>query len=138
MNRDADAPSRPRTDGLRAAAANRSADAIARAHRAITSRTARDAQVTFATVAAEAAVSESFLYKHRELNDRIKTARRPIGRPRARSQSEAASTASLRIQLEVITARLAAVSERNELLAAENEALRGEISDLRAVRRRRT
>lgn len=127
-----------RIDRLRQAAAARSADAVARAHRAITSLLARETALTFAIVAAEAQVSESFLYKHTELHDRITSARRPGRRPQARSEKESASAASLRIQLDVITERLAKANERNAGLVKENEALRGEVSDLRARLRRPT
>jgi hypothetical protein len=120
-----------RVERLREAAATRSADAIARAHRAVTTLVARGGTVTFASVAAEAHVSESFPCKHSELRDRIAAARR-----KARSSHDAASAASLRVQLDVVIDRLNKTNARNALLAKENETLRGEVSDLRARLRR--
>lgn len=125
-----------RVERLREAAAGRSADATARAHRAITVLANRGTAVTFAAVAAEAKVSESFLYKHRELGDRIRSERRPVGRPQSRSAREAASAASLRVQRDVLAQQLEKAKLRIAELEAENAALRGEISDLRATRRR--
>lgn len=121
-----------RVERLRESAAARSANAIARAQRAITVLTSRGSAVTFASVAAEAGVSESFLYKHVELADRIRAGRRPAGRPTVRSPKEAASAASLRVQLDVLVERLKEANKKIEKLAAENETLRGEVSDLRA------
>jgi hypothetical protein len=94
--------------------------------------TSRGSAVTFASVAAEAHVSESFLYKHQELADRIRTGRRPAGQSKARSRQEAASAASLRVQVHVLIERLEAADLKIKALTAENEALRGEVSDLRA------
>ena len=125
-----------RVERLRKAAATRSAEAIARAHRALTALAARGAAVTFASVAAEAEVSESFLHKHPELRDRVRHGRRPNGRPKARSSKEAASAASLRVQLDVVTERLAEAKRTINQLKQENEALRGAVSELRAQLRR--
>jgi Family of unknown function (DUF6262) len=125
-----------RVERLRLAASTRSAEAIARAHRAITALAARGEAVTFASVAAEAGVSESFLYKHQELGDRVREARKPVGRPKARSTKEAASAASLRVQLDVVTDRLAKAHEKIVALTSEVEMLRGTVADLRARARR--
>lgn len=121
---------------LRDSAAARSADAVARAHRAITVLANREAPVTFASVAAEAQVSQSFLYKHEELTNRIRQTGRPKTRSQARSSAEAASAASLRVQLGVATERLEKANRVIADQAATIEALRGEIADLRARLRR--
>ncbi|WP_434438456.1 DUF6262 family protein [Lentzea sp. E54] len=121
---------------LRESAETRSADAVARTHRAITVLANREAPVTFASVAAEAQVSQSFLYKHGELTERIKKVGRPRSGSRARNGAEAASAASLRVQLAVATEKL---EKANQTIAEQTttiEALRGEVSDLRARLRR--
>jgi hypothetical protein len=125
-----------RTARLKESAVARSADAVARAHRAITVLVNRDVPVTFASVAAEAGVSESFLYKHQELGDRIRQQRKPRTRPKARNNAEAASAASLRVQIGVLADQVEKANEKIRTLTAENEMLRGAVTDLRARQRR--
>jgi hypothetical protein len=63
-----------RTARLAEAAAARTADAAARARRAITKLNATGQPITFVSVARTAGVSTSFLYQHPELNFGAKSA----------------------------------------------------------------
>lgn len=125
-----------RVDRLTAAAQRRSSEAEARARRAIMSLDGRGEPVTFATVAIEAQVSESYLYKHEALASQI---RQHAGRHRPRSSRDAeqsATAASLRTKLAVTVDRLRVVEAELAELRDENATLRGEVLDLR--RRMRT
>jgi hypothetical protein len=123
-----------RTRQLHDAAAARAADSLARARRAIIALNARSAPVTFTTVAAEAKVSLSYLYKHPDLASEIRQ-HRSAGQPRPRQdrnpRCSPASADSLRTQLTVAAERLRTLDTEVRDLRAENEILRGEVLDLR-------
>jgi len=130
-----------RTRQLRDAAANRAADSLARARRAIITLNARGEPVTFAAVAAEAKVSLSYLYKQPELAEEIRQRRstgQPPSHPYRGPRRSPASTDSLRTQLTVAAARLRELESEVRDLRAENEILRGEVLDLRRRQHRAT
>jgi hypothetical protein len=112
-----------RGNGLRAAAAARSADATERARRALVDLHTRGQTITFAGVATRASVSREFLYSHSELRPEIERLR---GEPRppvpARLPSgEHASEESIRT-------RLRAALDENKRLRAELAELRDELA----------
>jgi Family of unknown function (DUF6262) len=107
-----------RGNGLRAAAAARSADATERARRALVDLHERGETITFAGVAARANVSREFLYSHTDLRAEIERLRgEPQPAPARPPSSERASDGSIRTRLR------AALDE--------NKRLREEIAELR-------
>ncbi len=116
-----------RVERLTASAHTRTAEATARAQRAITALLARGATVNFNTVAREGSVSKDFLYGSPELAARIRELRSTgvpiVDVPRAERPSED----SARVQLTVLRASLADQRAEIDHLRRENAALRGEI-----------
>lgn len=111
-----------RVSRLAVAARERSATAHAAAQRAITSLEARGKQVNFTTVAQEAKVSLSYLYKDEAIADRIRELR---GIRRASSsKSETPSTdRSLLTKLDAVVQRLQQLEAENTQLRIENRNL---------------
>lgn len=129
MTSDRDA----RINNLRAATARKSADAEARARRAIIALENTGRPINFNTVAAEGKVSKDFLYRNVDLRRRI------IDRRRSPATSASASPAAVRsheasaaVKLSVATAALQALRHENQQLREENARLQG---DLLAERR---
>lgn len=125
------------TDGaerLREAASRKSSETRARVMRALVAMQARGQTINFNTVAAEAKVSKGYLYKQRDLRQRIAAARptpNQVVPPRTeRSGREATAEQKLRLASEAIQRLKAEVADLRE----ENARLRG---DLVALRRRR-
>lgn len=119
-----------RTARLAAAAATRTADATARARRAITRLNATKQPITFVSVARTAGVSTSFLYQHPELRREICESR---GRPVDQSPAPSAGSAtveSLRAKLQVALQRNRELVEEVAVLRAENEVLRSHVLEL--------
>lgn len=115
-----------RTARLAAAAATRTAEATARARRALTKLRNTGQPITFAAVAETAGVSTSFLYQSTDLRQAICDDRRtssPVRPPNANS----ASVQSLRTKLEVALRRNRDLVEEVAALRAENEALRSSL-----------
>lgn len=109
-----------------------------RTRRAIMALHARGEAVTFESVAEEADVSTSYLRKHEVFKPQIDGLRRTRNVPRPAPSTVPASTAaSLRTKLDVVAERLRRVEAENALLRRENEALRGEVVDLRRKTRQR-
>lgn len=111
-----------RGNGLRAAAAARSADATERARSALVDLHKRGETITFAGVATRASVSREFLYSHSELRPEIERLRgepRPV--PARLPSGEHASDGSIRT-------RLRAALDENKRLRAEIAELRDELA----------
>lgn len=87
--------------------------------------------VTFASVAAVAGVSKSYLYAHTELSTAIRNHRSATRPPSPRPREEQATVASLRTKLHVVTTRLHEVEAHLRQARAENETLLGELVHLR-------
>lgn len=119
-----------RTARLAEAAAIRTANATARARRAITRLTAAKQPITFVSVARTAGVSTSFLYQHPRLRREICESRR---RPADESHTPSAGSAtveSLRTKLQVALQRNRELAEEVTVLRAENEVLRSRVLEL--------
>lgn len=120
-----------RVDRLTASAKSRTAEATARAQRAITALQSRGAAINFNTVAREGGVSKDFLYGSPDLSARIRSlrnAKTPVADvPRAERPSED----SARVQLTVLRESNAGLRAENEELRRENAALRSEVVRLR-------
>ncbi|WP_241548384.1 DUF6262 family protein [Gordonia alkanivorans] len=118
-----------RTARLTAAARVRSADAEARARRAITRLHNSGQPITFTAIAQAAGVSTSFLYQHRELRTDI-IGRRNSHAPNTKGRAQSVSPAtldSLRAKLTAATARNRQLAEHIGQLTAENQALRSRL-----------
>lgn len=123
-----------RTARLAEAAAARTADATARARRAITKLHAAGQPVTFVSVARKAGVSTSFLYQHAELRREVGERRTyTAGRP-STPTANSATVDSLRTKLAVAMQRNRDLTEEVAVLRTENEALRSRLLDLRSGR----
>jgi hypothetical protein len=82
--------------------------------------------VTLKTVAQEAGVSESYLLKHSELRDRIRSIAGESPSPARRSsQPSASALAATRTKLVILAERLKELEADVKYLRAENAALRG-------------
>lgn len=115
---------------LHQASERRSAEATARAHRAITAMSGRGERINFQSVSATAGVSKDFLYRNSDLRKRIVEARQ--AHPAARIPNpEPASDASLRVKLEAVADAAKSLREENRQLRAENARLQGELLRLR-------
>lgn len=119
-----------RIERLTAAAKQRSDEKRAAAQRAITALHARGKAVTFPSVAEEAGVSISYLYKEEDLAERIRgirsstkpTARRPAAAtPRERG---------LAVKLDAAVERIRELEQENERLKRENRSLLSRILDV--------
>jgi len=120
-----------RTARLGEAAAARTADAAARARRAITKLRNTGEPVTFVAVAREASVSTSFLYQHSQLRNDITTLRTTASDAAATGVKSAASIESLRTKLAAAIARNRELTEEIAQLRTENEALRSRLLEIR-------
>lgn len=124
-----------RTACLAEAAAARTADAAARARRAITRMVNNGQAVTFVSVARNAGVSTSFLYQNTQIRDDI-TARRTANTAAATTRAgTSASLESLRTKLATASARNRELAEQVAQLRIENEALRSRLLGHQAQRR---
>jgi hypothetical protein len=85
----------------------------------------------FASVAAVAGVSKSYLYAHTRLSTVIRSHRSATRPPSPRPREEQATVASLRTKLHVVTTRLHEVEAHLRQARAENETLLGELVRLR-------
>jgi hypothetical protein len=94
-----------RTARLAEAAAARTADATARARRAITKLHNTGQPVTFVSVARTAGVSTSFLYQHAEL-------RREIGEHRTHTAGHASTPTASSAAVESLRTKLAVAVQR--------------------------
>jgi hypothetical protein len=124
-----------RTAQLAAAAVRRSEEARTRSMRALTTLEARGETISYASVASEAGVSASYLRKHPELSARIAASAGSGRNIAARRASTDPTAASLRTKLAVVTERLRSLDGDNARLRRENEALRGEVIELRRLAR---
>jgi hypothetical protein len=131
MRRDSPETRHARTERLADAATKRSADTEARARRGIIWLDQQNKPVTFASVAAVAGVSKSYLYAHTGLSTVIRSHRSATQPPSPRPCEEQTTVASLRTKLHVVTTRLHEVEAHLRQARAENETLLGEIVLLR-------
>lgn len=127
-------PREARIQQLREASARKSADATAKAKRAIIALESKGRPINFRTVATAAGVSKDFLYATPDLRRTIIDKRRPV---RALVNLPAATTrsGSDQVKLQVATDALRRMRAENATLRAENARLRG---DNQALRRRLT
>ncbi len=136
MRRDSAETRQARTERLTDAATKRSADTEARARRAIIRLDQQNQPVTFASVAAAAGVSKSYLYAHTDLSTTIRSHRSATRSPSPRPREEQATVASLRTKLHVVTTRLHEVEAHLRQARAEHETLLGELVELRRKQNR--
>jgi hypothetical protein len=136
MRRDSAETRQARTERLTDAAAKRSADTEARARRAIIRLDQQNQPVTFASVAAAAGVSKSYLYAYTDLSTAIRNHRSATHSASPRPHEEQATVASLRTKLHVVTTRLHKVEAHLRQARAENETLLGELVQLRRKQNR--
>jgi Family of unknown function (DUF6262) len=122
-----------RTARLAQAAAARTADAAARARRAITKLHNAGQPITFVSVARAAGVSTSFLYQQTDL-------RREIGERRTRAAGHpctptagSATVESLRTKLAVAVQRNRDLTEEIAVLRTDNAALRSRLLEQRCA-----
>lgn len=120
-----------RTARLAEAAAARTADATARARRAITKLHATGQPITFVSVARTADVSTSFLYQHPDLRREILERRAPATSSTSVSTTRSATVDSLRTKLAVAVERNRDLTEEITVLRTENEALRSRLLEQR-------
>lgn len=93
---------------------------------------ARGAVIDFSTVAVEAGVSASFLYRHPALRADIAGLRKqPPPRIEPGTASARSKEASNAVKLAVATEALRQLRAENELLRTENSRLQGELQALR-------
>jgi hypothetical protein len=136
MRRDSEDVRRARTKRLADVAAKRSADAEARARRAIIRLDQQNQVISFASVANVAGVSKSYLYAHPALSTAIRS-QSSAGRPApSRPREEQATATSLRTKLHVVTTRLQEVEALLRQTRVENETLLGELVQLRRKQNR--
>jgi Family of unknown function (DUF6262) len=94
----------------------------------------RAAAITFSSVAEEACVDRSWLYKQEDLAADIRRRRERSRQPlRARPERERASDASLRVRLAAAVESQNRVRAELETVLAENRALREELARLRGA-----
>lgn len=113
-----------RTSRLAEAAAARSANAAARARRAITRLRTTDQPITFVSVARNANVSTSFLYQNPELRREINERRAPSASKPGPPRASVATVESLRTKVAVAMQRNRDLTEELAVLRSENEVLR--------------
>lgn len=125
-----------RVETLRAATARKQEDAEAKVRRALMSMRARGTVIDFKTVATEAGVSSSYLYKHQTLRAEIASLRTPppprVEQPAAAARSKEASNA---VKLAVAISALSELRREVAVLREENARLQGDLAALRASRR---
>lgn len=122
-----------RTARLAEAAAARTADAAARARRAITKFHHAGQPITFVSVARAAGVSTSFLYQRADLRREIGEHRASTGTRTSTSPASSATVESLRTKLTVAVGRNRELTEQIAVLRTENEALRSRLLDQRCA-----
>jgi Family of unknown function (DUF6262) len=123
-----------RTARLAEAAAGRTADATARARRAITKLRHTGQPISFVSIARTAGVSTSFLYQHPELRREISAHRnRAAGKPPTQDAGSA-TVESLRTKLQVALRYNRGLSEEVAVLRSENEVLRSRVLELEHCR----
>lgn len=120
-----------RTARLAAAAATRTAEATARARRALTKLRSTGQPITFTAVAEIACVSTSFLYQNTDLRQAICDDRRRSSEPGRKTDASSATVESLRTKLDVALHRNRDLAEEVGALRAENEVLRSSVLELR-------
>ena len=108
---------------LAEAAAARTADATARARRAITKLNHSGQPITFVSVARTAGVSTSFLYQHTALRREVGEHRRRAPNPHT-PNAAATTVESLRTEFAAAVQRNRDLTEEIAVLRTENEALR--------------
>jgi hypothetical protein len=116
-----------RTARLAEAAAARSADAAARARRAITKLRTAGQPITFVAVTRTAGVSTSFLYQNAQIRGAITAHRTTSATPATTRAGSPASAESLRTKFATATARNRELTEQLAQLRLENEALRSRL-----------
>lgn len=121
-----------RVTRLTEAAARRSADAYARARRAITKLRANGQPITFVSVARTAGVSTSFLYQHRELRREINDRRTHSARSPCSPAVSSVTVESLRTKLVVAKQRNRELTEELAILRTENTFLRSKLLEQRS------
>lgn len=119
-----------RTARLAEAAAVRTADATARARRAITKLHATGQPITFVSVARTAGVSTSFLYQHPEIRREIDDHRTHKAVHPSTPAASSATVESLHTKLAVAVRRNRELTEEVAVLRTENEILRSRVLDL--------
>jgi septation ring formation regulator EzrA len=134
---DRDGGREARTRNLSKAAERRSEETLKRARGALIALHARGEEISYRTVAEEAGVSDSYLRKHPELSAQISALAGKFKPKAAPPSPTAATAASLRTKLTVTVERLKNVEEEARRLRQENEALRGEVLELRRRVRQR-
>lgn len=122
-----------RTARLAEAAAARTADAAARARRAITKLHNAGQPITFVSVARTAGVSTSFLYQHPDLRREIGEHRASTGTRTPTSNVGSATVESLRTKLAVAVQRNRDLAEEIAVLRTENTALRSRLLEQRCA-----
>ncbi len=136
MRRDSEEARRARTERLADVTTKRSADAEARARRAIIRLGQQNQAISFTSVAKTAGVSKSYLYAHPALSTAIRSHRSAGRSAPPPPREEQATAASLRTKLHVVTARLQEVEASLRQAKAENETLLGELVLLRRKQNR--
>lgn len=119
-----------RTARLTEAAEARTAEATARARRAITKLNHTGQPITFVSIARTAGVSTSFLYQHTDLRRDISEHRRRATGELHTPNTDAATVESLRTKLQVALQRNRDLAEEVAVQRTENEALRSRVLDL--------
>ena len=121
-----------RTARLAEAAAARTADAAARARRAITKLHATGQPITFVSVSRTAGVSTSFLYQHPDLRREVGEHRTSTAGRTSTPTASSATVESLRTKLAVAVQRNRDLTEEIAVLRTENEALRSQLLEQRS------
>jgi hypothetical protein len=119
-----------RTSRLAEAAAARSADATARARRAITKLNHTGEPVTFVSIARTAGVSTSFLYQQTDIRREISEQRHRTASHSRTPTADTATVESLRTKLQVALQRNRDLAEEVAVLRTENEVLRSRVLEL--------
>ena len=119
-----------RTARLTEAAAARTADAAARARRAITKLNHAGQPITFVSIARTANVSTSFLYQHPELRREINEHRNRTTGGLRQPSAGSATVESLRTKLQVALQHNRDLTEQVAVLRSENAVLRSRVLEL--------
>lgn len=121
-----------RTARLAQATAARTADAAARARRAITKLHNTGQPITFVSIARSAGVSTSFLYQHPELRREICERRTHRSGHPSTPTASSATVESLRTKLAAVMQRNRDLTEEIAVLRTENTALRSRLLEQRS------
>lgn len=119
-----------RVTRLTDAARRRAIDAEAASQRAITSLHARGLEVSFASVAREAKVSLSYLYKTDVLASRIRHLRGENQVQRAPRPDRSAAERALETKLAAALEQIHSLQKENEQLKKENRSLLSRVLDI--------